>query len=83
MNPFRMLVLAIRHAVRAAVRSEVEKALADRRAALRQTAVDDAELNRIRTFLHSQGLTVREPATVIPFPANDLHQTTPTPPSAA
>ena len=74
-----MLVLAFR----AAVRSEVEKALSDRRAALRQTAVDDAELNRIRTFLHSQGLTVRESATVIPFPANDTHQSSPLPPSVA
>lgn len=79
MNPFRMLVLAFR----AAVRSEVERAMADRRAALSATPVDDAEIARIRTFLGSAGVTLREPATVIPFPANDLHQTSPLPPSVA
>lgn len=79
MNPFRMLVMAFR----AAVRSEVDRAMADRRAALSQMPVDDAEIARVRTFLRSQGVSVREPATVIPFPANDTHQSSPLPPSVA
>lgn len=70
LNPFRMLVLAVRHAVRAAVRSEVERALADRSAALSRDP-DDAETRRLKAFLGKSGLTVRGPATVIPMPAND------------
>lgn len=78
MNPFRMLVMAFR----AAVRSEVERAMADRRAALSRDP-DDAETRRLEAFLGKSGLTVRGPATVIPLPANDLTQTSPPPPSVA
>lgn len=78
MNPFRWIVLAFR----AAVRSEVERAMADRRAALSRDP-DDAETRRLKAFLGKSGLTVRRPATVIPMPANDLTHTSPPPPSVA
>lgn len=64
----------VRMAFRSAVRTEVERAMADRRHTLSVTAlpVSDAEIARIRTFLGKAGVTPREPASIIPFaPAND------------
>ena len=78
MNLFRMLVMAFR----AAVRSEVERAMADRRAALNHNPMTQAEAEKLSAFLRSKGVTVRG-ADIIPFPANDTQNTSPLPPSVA
>lgn len=71
----------VRMAFRSAVRTEVERAMADRRVTINTLPVSDAEIARIRTFLGKAGVTPREPASIIPFaPAN---QNQPDPPPAA
>lgn len=86
MNPFGILVRAFR----AAVRSEVERAMADRRAALRQA--ESPEIADLKRLFRGAGLTVvdimpagrceRPGADVIPFPAANTNHSEP-PPSAA
>lgn len=80
MNPFRLLVLAFR----AAVRTEVDRAMADRRRALSVgiEPISPEEAARIARYLSSHGVEMRGPAEILPFPiANDRHE--PSPPSAA
>lgn len=82
-----MIGLLVR-AFRAAVRTEVERALADRRAALRQPDTD--ELSDLRRLFRGAGLTVVDVVTVsdlpsadvIPFPTANTNHPEP-PPSAA
>ena len=83
MNPFGLLVRAFR----AAVRTEVERALADRRRALGQ--VDTQEMADLRRLFRGAGLTVidivpatRPTAEILPFPAANANHSEP-PPSAA
>lgn len=78
LNPFRMMVMAFR----AAVRTEVERAMDDRRRALTREP-DPIELARLRDHLAAHGVrTVMAPtAAILPFPANDLHDR-PSPPAA-
>lgn len=89
MSLFSLLVRAFQ----AAVRAEVDRAMADRRAALRRDP-DIAELDRLRASLGALNLVVvdregtalhlhgQPSADILPFPiANDRHDSTP--PSAA
>lgn len=65
-------------AFRAAIRTEVDRAMADRRAALRTRPVEDTELIAIGVALGQCGLNLRH-AEVVPFPvpANDHSDTSP------
>ena len=85
MNPFRFVVLAFR----AAVRTEVDRAMADRRRAL-QAAPNDDELRMLLKSLSRNGLTViavdddrraehLPGAEILPFPANQNHAEPPSP----
>lgn len=79
-NPFGLLVRAFR----AAVRTEVERSLADRRRALSLLPPTDDEMASIRDAIAAAGFRPRT-ATILPFPAaNDLHtDTSPQPPRPA
>lgn len=86
MSPFRFIVLAFR----AAVRTEVDRAMADRRRAL-QAQPDDDELRALLKSMSRHGLTVLAVdddrraehlpiAEILPFPvANDRHVDPPSP----
>lgn len=86
MRPFDILVRAFR----AAVRAEVDRAMADRRAARRQA--ESLELADLKRLFRGAGLTVvdvmpagrceRLGADIIPFPAANTNHSEP-PPSAA
>jgi len=78
-NPFALLVRAFR----AAVRTEVERSLADRRRALTLVPPTDEDIASIGEALAAAGYRPRS-ATILPFPANDPHSdTSPQPPRPA